>query len=464
MADARKDRILVLDDDPGIITVLKTLLRRQGYEVFTLEHGEHVVRVVDEEDIDLVLTDLVMPGIDGMAVLSMLVNSHPNTPVVMMTGHADVDSAINAMRLGAFDYIGKPFDLEELLAVVRRALPFSNLGGTELSKAVEANMGMIGESLRMRQLYDLIAEAADMETTFCLLGESGVGKSLVARALHDCGVFRDGPFIEFDCLDIPSVMLHDEFFGVPFSARREPESQVQMERRRVPFVGCLEQAHGGTLYLNEIGCLPHSVQHDLVRVVQSGMFQRDRRTIPAEFRVLISSTEPLERKLARGELLEELYYGLGLATIELPPLRERAGDIALLTQHTMHDLNLNRDKKISIERKAMAALEAYPWPGNVRELVGSIRRAARRAATEDCRIRLEHLPRPVRYCFVRSSQGKGYSDEYDLRWRSLRKFLRQKEMEFVTHTLRAMDGDRNKAAHAMGISAEQFEEKYGEDL
>ena len=120
-----------------------------------------------------------MPGIDGMAVLSMLVNSHPNTPVVMMTGHADVDSAINAMRLGAFDYIGKPFDLEELLAVVRRALPFSNLGGTELSKAVEANMGMIGESLRMRQLYDLIAEAADMETTFCLLGESGVGKSLV---------------------------------------------------------------------------------------------------------------------------------------------------------------------------------------------------------------------------------------------------------------------------------------------
>lgn len=455
-----KEKILVIDDDVGILTVLKTLLRRQGYEILTQDNGNDVLRVIAEEHVDLILTDLVMPGMDGLAVLGVVVQNNPEIPVIIMTGHAGVESAIDAMRLGAFDYISKPFDMEELLAVVRRALPFSNLDNNDLSRSVDLNHGMVGESVRMRQLYELIRETQHMEEPLCILGEAGTGKGLVARALH-----LSGPFVEIDCLEAPPNMIYDEFFGMSYSATRPLPDDDAIQKQRLPVQGCLEKAHGGTLYLNEIGCLPHAVQHDLVRVVQTGILQRDRIGVPTAFRILISSTEPLERKLQRGELLEELYYGLGVATIEVPPLRNRAGDIPLLTQHTLHAFNMDREQRISIDMKSMAALEAYSWPGNVRELVGSIRRAANRAALQDGCIRLEHLPHPVRNCFVRlEADGKSYSDEYDLRWRSLRKFLREKELEFVRHTLRSVDGDRQQAAASMGISSAEFERKYGANL
>jgi DNA-binding NtrC family response regulator len=452
-----KERILVIDDDVGIVTVLKTLLQREGFDVTTLNDSDKVIAELNRTNYDLVLSDVVMAPIDGMTLLSEMMESHPHLPVIMMTGHATVQTAIQAMKLGAFDYICKPFDIEELIETVHRALPFSQASHTTQDAEAQPTFGnLVGEHPAMHDVYDIVEANAAHPGAIAILGECGTGKTLLAHALHTLGPHADGPFILVNCLDFPDIMLRGEFFGGEAAA---PSTTSSSKTMRVVKKGFFESANGGTLVVNEIGCVPLEMQQEFALVFRDKCIYTGMGSIPCDFRLILTTTEDLDEMLERGALCEELYYGLNIIMINVPALREHASDIPLLTKHFLHRYNRGHRRNLCIDMKAMSAIEHYTWPGNARELQSSLERSSNSCDGEV--IRLDHLPALVRGCFKRNSSSIfGYSDEFDLRWRSLKQFLRSKEREYMDKVLRASQGDRDRAAEMMGISLEDFNAKY----
>jgi DNA-binding NtrC family response regulator len=452
-----KERILVIDDDVGIVTVLKTLLQREGFEVTALNDCEEAMPELDRQNYDLVLSDVVMAPIDGMTLLAQMADSHPHLPVIMMTGHATVQTAIQTMKLGAFDYICKPFDIEELVATVHRALPFSQAAHTTQDGEAQPTFGnLVGEHPAMHDVYDIVEANADHPGAIAILGECGTGKTLLAYALHTLGPHADGPFLLVNCLDFPDIMLRGEFFGGEAAA---PSTTASSKSMRVVKKGFFESAHGGTLVVNEIGCVPLDLQQEFALVCRDQCMYTGMGSIPCDFRLIITTTEDLDDMMARGALCEDLYYGLNIIMVTLPALRERASDIPLLTKHFLHRYNRGHRRDLRIDVKAMSAMEHYTWPGNARELQSSIERSGN--SCDGNVIRLDHLPALVRGCFKQNSSSIfGYSDEFDLRWRSLKQFLRSKEREYMDKVLRASQGDRVGAAEMMGVSLEEFNDKY----
>ena len=451
-----KERVLVIDDDVGIVTVLKTLLEREGFEVTTLNDSGQAMAELAASNYDLVLSDVVMAPVDGMTLLSQMMESQPHLPVIMMTGHATVQTAIQAMKLGAFDYICKPFDIEELVATVHRALPFSQATHATDAEAQPTFGNLGGEHDLMQQVYDIVEANADHQGAVAVLGECGTGKTLLSHALHIFGPHADGPFILVNCLDYPDNMLRGEFFGGEAAA---PSTSANSKTLRVVKKGYFESANEGTLVVNEIGCLPLDIQQEFALVCRDRCIYTGMGSIPCNFRLIFTTTEDLDAMYERGALCEELYFGLNIIMISMPTLRDRPSDIQLLIRHFLHRYNRGHRCDLRIDMKAMSAMEHYSWPGNARELQSTIERSANRC--EGDVIRLDHLPSLVRGCFKRNSSSIfGYSDEFDLRWRSLRQFLRSKEREYMDKVLRAAQGDRVRAAEMMGVSLDEFNEKY----
>jgi DNA-binding NtrC family response regulator len=452
-----KEQVLVIDDDVGIVTVLKTLLEREGFDVTTLNDSDKAMPELGRVNYDLVLSDVVMAPIDGMTLLSQIMEEYPQLPVIMMTGHATVQTAIQAMKLGAFDYICKPFDIEELVDTVHRALPFSQAAHTTQDREAQPTFGnLVGEHPAMHDVYDIVEANASHAGAIAVLGESGTGKTLLAHALHIVGPHADGPFILVNCLDFPDILLRGEFFGGEAAAPSRSEANKSL---RVVKKGFFESAHGGTLVLNEIGCVPLDLQQEFALVCRDKCIYTGMGSIPVDFRLILTTTEDLDEMMERGALCEELYYGLNIILVTMPPLRERPSDIPLLTKHFLHRYNRGHRRNLCIDMKAMSAMEHYSWPGNARELQSSIDRSGNSCEGEV--IRLDHLPALVRGCFKRNSSSIfGYSDEFDLRWRSLKQFLRSKEREYMDKVLRASQGDRVRAAEMMGVSLDEFNEKY----
>jgi DNA-binding NtrC family response regulator len=451
-----KERILVIDDDVGIVTVLKTLLEREGFDVTTLNDSAKAIDELNASNYDLVLSDVVMAPIDGMTLLSQMMETHPHLPAIMMTGHATVQTAIQAMKLGAFDYICKPFDIEELVATVHRALPFSQAAHATDEEALPTFGNLVGEDEAIQEVYDIVEANADHPGTVAILGECGTGKTLLAHAMHILGPHAEGPLVLVNCLDFPEEMLRGEFFGGEAAA---PSTNASAKTLRVVKKGFFESADEGTLVINEIGCLPLDLQQEFALVCRDRCIYTGMGSIPCDFRLILTTTEDLDAMFERGALCEELYYGLNIIMITLPPLRERPSDIPLLTKHFLHRYNRGHRRNLCIDMKAMSAIEHYTWPGNARELQSSIERSANYCDGDV--IRLDHLPALVRGCFKRNSSSLfGYSDEFDLRWRSLKQFLRSKEREYMDKILRAAQGDRVRAAEMMGVSLDEFNEKY----
>jgi two-component system response regulator AtoC len=387
-----KKQILVVDDEANLRRVLTAQLSRDGYEVHSAPDGEAGLALLREHHIDLVITDLRMPKMDGMELLRQALRIDAELPVVILTAHGTVDNAVEALKTGAFDYITKPFDQAEVRTIVKKALRTRDLADTEATReeaqGAGARFGIIGESEAILSIYTILERVADTPTTVLITGESGTGKELVARALHENSSRKDRPFIKVNCAAIPKDLMESELFGYERGAFTGAVASK---------LGRFELASGGTLFLDEIAEIPVEMQVKLLRVLQESEFERvgGIKTIRVDVRLVAATNRDLKREIAAGTFREDLYYRLNVVPIALPALRERETDIPLLSSHFVDKFNARLKKNVSgIEPDAMDRLISYGWPGNIRELENVLERAILFCDTQH--VRVIDLPVEVR--------------------------------------------------------------------
>jgi len=359
--------ILIIDDNAAIRNDLGELLTAQGYEVSTAEDGEVGLQTLRDRRFNLVVTDLSMPRVDGMDVLKYLVNHLPETACIIITGYGTIQTAVDAMRLGAYDYLCKPVEARELLLVVARALDHQRLRqeNVQLKKQLRKKYGfdnIIGSSESICQVFDIIRKVADTDSTVLIMGESGTGKELVARAIHHNSDRREGPLIPVNCAAIPEELLESELFG------HEKGAFTHAVRTRI---GRFEQADGGTIFLDEVGDMSPTLQVKILRVLQEHQFERigGTRPLKVNIRVLAATNQDLKKMVQQGRFREDLYYRLNVIPIKIPPLRERSGDIPILINHFLSEFSRKKKRKVlRVSPEALRCLTGYAWPGNVREL------------------------------------------------------------------------------------------------
>jgi two-component system response regulator AtoC len=363
-------RVLIADDEINIRRVLEAILRRDGYEVVTAANGIEAMAGMSR-GVHTVITDLKMPGLDGMGLLRKLSVEYPDVPVVMITAHGSVENAVEAVKLGAFDYIEKPFDQEQIRQIVDKAFKthaFSRRDARPEEPERHGRFRLVGESPAIHQVYGVIEKVADTPSTVLITGESGTGKELIARALHEFSSRRSGPFIKINCAAIPKTLMESELFGYEKGAFTGAVGAKP---------GRFELAHGGTLFLDEIGEIPVEMQVKLLRVLQESEFERvgGIKTIKVDVRLVAATNRDLHAEVAGGAFREDLYYRLNVVPIHLPPLRERREDIPLLVGHFINKFNERLRKQITgIEPEGVVRLTGYHWPGNIRELENVVER------------------------------------------------------------------------------------------
>ncbi len=367
--------ILVVDDEPNYLIILSELLKEEGYEVFTADNGEKALQTVLNNDLDLVLTDMRMPGMDGLALLQASKEHNPDLPVIMVTAFGEVEKAVAAMRAGAFNYLSKPFSNDELLVSIRKAIEHYQVikENTRLRAEMRdrtAFASMVGKNRRMREIYTLIEKVAPTATSVLITGESGTGKELVARAIHCHSPREKAPFISLNCAGLPESLLESELFGHEKGAFT---GAIALRRGR------FELADSGTLFLDEVGEMPMTLQSKLLRVLQERAFERvgGDRTLQVDVRIIAATNKDLKEEVDAGRFREDLYYRLNVLHIHLPPLRERQDDIPMLAAHftAKFAAELNRPQ-LEIAPETVRFLTTLPWDGNIRELENTIERAA----------------------------------------------------------------------------------------
>jgi two-component system response regulator AtoC len=365
-----RKQVLIVDDELNLRKILSAQLTRDGYDVLTAEDGEQGLHLLREHHIDLVITDLKMPKVDGMTLLKRALEEEPELPVVLITAHGTIDTAVEALKRGAFDFVTKPFDKDEVRQIVAKAMKTRELRGADATPApTGARFGIIGSSQGIAELYAILERVADTPTTVLITGESGTGKELVARALHEHSGRKDKPFIKVNCAAIPKELIESELFGYERGAFTGAVASKP---------GRFELANGGTLFLDEIGEIPIEMQVKLLRALQESEFERvgGIKTIRVDVRLVAATNRDLKKLIATGVFREDLFYRLNVVPIRLPALRERTGDIPLLVEHFLAKFNERLRKKVEgVEADATDALVQYPWPGNIRELENVIERA-----------------------------------------------------------------------------------------
>ncbi|MDB4941855.1 MAG: two component, sigma54 specific, transcriptional regulator, Fis family [Labilithrix sp.] len=389
-----KKQVLIVDDEPNLRKILAAQLSRDGYEVLLAEDGEQGLTMLRENHIDLVVTDLKMPKVDGMTLLREALRETPELPIVMITAHGTVDTAVEALKLGAFDYLTKPFDKDEVRQVVAKALRTRALADVEAASdgatapGSGARFGIIGSSPGLTDLYAVLERVADSPTTVLITGESGTGKELVARALHEHSTRKDKPFIKVNCAAIPKELIESELFGYERGAFTGAVSSKP---------GRFELANGGTLFLDEVGEIPVEMQVKLLRALQESEFERvgGIKTIHVDVRLVAATNRDLKKLIAASAFREDLFYRLNVVSIRLPALRERETDIPLLIEHFLAKFNGRLKKQVTgVEQEALEILSAYSWPGNIRELENVMERAVLFCDAQ--KLRVEDLPVELR--------------------------------------------------------------------
>lgn len=362
-------RICLIDDDVAARDGIERVLAAEGYDVMSYPDGGVGLAAALEEDFDCVLTDLRMPGVSGLELIDTLHGELPNLPVILMTAHGTTETAIEATRRGAFDYILKPFEMEELLRVVARAAEAGRRGRTKVGFSDETSpaVALVGQSRGMQTVYKEIGRVAGKPVSVLILGETGTGKELVARALWQHGERKDKAFVAINCAAIPSNLLESELFG------HERGAFTSADARRI---GRFEQADGGTLFLDEIGDLSLETQAKLLRVLQERVITRvgGRETIPVDVRVIAATHRDLPGLVAADKFREDLWYRLNVVVLQLPPLREHREDIATLVSHFISRHGSELGGVASVQPAAIKFLAAQPWPGNVRQLENVVKR------------------------------------------------------------------------------------------
>jgi nitrogen regulation protein NR(I) len=463
-----KPRVLIADDELNLRRVLMAMLRRAGYEVEAAEDGVEAVEASAKDGpFDAVITDLKMPRMDGMELLRVLSAESPDTPVVMITAHGSVESAVEAVKSGAFDYIEKPFEQEQILQVIGKAARTAarerqHARPAEPERDEAGKYGLIGSSPAMHQLYEVIARVADTPSTVLLTGESGTGKELVAKALHRLSSRCDAPFIKINCAAIPETLIESELFGHEKGAFTGATSSKP---------GRFELAHGGTLLLDEVGEIPPPMQVKLLRALQESEFERvgGVKTIRVDVRLIAATNRDLEEQIAEGEFREDLYYRLNVVPIRMSPLRERGEDVPELARYFLGRFNtkLKRDIR-GFDQEAMEALGSYEWPGNIRELENVIERMV--LFCDGDRIGLDEVPAEIRARFAARTEEEGADrplpDLGEVGEKSLKDVVKHEtqrvEKQMIQRALDETGGNVTRAAKLLGISRKGLQIKMKE--
>ena len=366
-------RILVVDDDPVILELIDEILKAHGYDVVTAPNGKSGIKELERDFFDLVLTDLVMPGINGMDIVAYVTEKSPNTKCIILTGYGTISSSVDAMKRGAFDYISKPMTSSELIVVIEKALEFKNLEQENILLKKELRhtyryKNFIGTSQAINKIFDIIEKVSDTDSTIFITGASGTGKELIARAIHYNSTRNNKPLIVINCGAIPEELLESELFG------HEKGAFTGAYKSRI---GRFEMANGGTIFLDEIGEMSPSLQVKLLRVLQEQKFERvgGTKTIHVDIRVIAATNKNLTIAINKGTFREDLYYRLNVIPIKVPTLKQRKSDIPLLIDFFKNIFAKDKKSKISgFSQEAMDAMFNYDWPGNVRELENVIQR------------------------------------------------------------------------------------------
>ncbi len=441
--------ILVVDDEVNIRNALVTMLGKRGYLARGAGTGEEALRHLDEARMNLVITDLRMPGIGGMEFLRRLKAAWPDTEVVVMTAFGSIDTAVEAMRLGAYDYLTKPIDRERFIVIVEKAidrhiLAFEN---KQLRDRLETRTRfdhMVGKSEAMQKVYTLVEMVADSDVTVLLTGESGTGKELVARAIHHRSPRADGPFITLNCGALPENLFESELFGYEKGAFTGAISTK---------IGRFELADGGTLLLDEVGELSLKSQVDFLRVLETKEFRRlgGTKLVKVDTRIIAATNRNLEEAVKQGDFREDLYYRLNVVPIRLPPLRDRADDVPLLIDRYLAEscAQHHRGPK-EFSREAMRLLRLYGWPGNVRQLRNLMERLV--VTVKDTMIQPAHLPEEIQ------------ASKEDARTMliTLGTPIEQIERQVIERTLKEVTNHRENAARLLGISLRTLQYKIKE--
>ncbi len=367
------NKILVVDDDKNLRYSFRKILKDKEYEFIEAESGEEAIDKVEQQKPDLVLMDVRMPGITGLEAFRRIKELNPKLPVIVMTAYGTVDTAIEAMKLGAYEYILKPFDITAMKELIGRGLQAYGLMARRvsykpLSKGEEADR-IVGSSAKMQEVYKEIGRIADNDVTVLVRGESGTGKELIARAIYQHSSRSGGPFLAVNCAAIPETLLESELFGYDKGA---------FTGANYTKIGKFEQCNHGTVFLDEVGDMSLSTQAKILRILQEGEFERvgGTKTLKVDVRVIAATNKDLEKAIREGGFREDLYYRLKVIAIRIPPLRERLGDIPELVQYFLRKYNREFKKHFKkVSRDALTVLTEQPWPGNVRELENAIKRA-----------------------------------------------------------------------------------------
>jgi two-component system response regulator PilR (NtrC family) len=442
------ERILVVDDDRGMQDVLDIMLSRAGYKVATADDGAAALDIIGKKKFDLVITDLKMPRVDGIELLKGIKETAPGTAVILLTAFASGETALAAMREGAYDYVEKNFNVEDLLAIVRDALEKREVVQKENPLPIQQGDDaryfgtMVGRSKEMQKVYALIRKVADTPANALILGESGTGKELVAKAIHGNSSRKNKPFVAINCGGIPENLLESELFGY---------MKGSFTGAFADHAGLFEVARGGTIFLDEIAELPVVLQVKLLRVVQERTIRRigGSEDIRVDVRIVSATNQDLQKKVKQGEFREDLYFRLNVIPIQIPPLRKRREDIPLLAQYFIEKYAKEFGKEVKrISTYALELLMRYPFPGNIRELENIIERSV---ALESSSIVL-----PESLIIAEDGSGKtgatGPEEAFPERGVDLNRELERFEREIIRKALDKAQGSKTKAASLLGVS------------
>jgi len=435
----RKTEVLVVDDEQDTRELLQLTLGRQGMVVTVCTTAEEALQRVGAEDYDVILTDLSMPGMSGLDLSERVIAMKPDVPVVVITGNASLDTAVGAIRAGAYDFVTKPIDAKTLNVVVSRAVQHRRLREQikTLRAAREASTNMVvGTSPAMRKVADLIDRVGDSDASVLIHGETGTGKELVARAVHDRSKRREGPFVAINCAAVPHSLLESELFGHARGAFTDAKSQR---------TGLFLQASGGTLFLDEIGELPVDVQPKLLRALQERKVRPvgDDREVPFDARIVAATNRDLEHEVREKRFREDLYYRINVVKVDVPPLRSRGNDALALAHHFLREF-AKRSAKPTLELSERAAerIMAYEWPGNVRELENTIEHAVALARFDQ--ITVEDLPEKLRG-YLAGSFVATANDPTEI------VTMEELEKRYLLRVFKLVGNNKSRAAEVLGI-------------
>ena len=447
-----RPNILIVDDDQSIREFLEILLDKEGYRICSVASGEDAIQLMEQKDVSLVITDVRMPGIDGVTLLKKIKARYPDIPVILITAFASMDSAVAAMKEGAWDYLTKPFRIEEIREVVAKALekrPESQPLNRDPTDKVCRLDNMLSKSPAMLKIFQLVPRIASSPSSVLISGESGTGKELIARSIHNLGVRRDKPFVVVNCAGIPETLLESEMFG-------HTKGAFTGANHKKP--GLFAMADQGTIFLDEIGELPMTLQVKLLRVVQEKSFMPLGSTeeTKVDVRIVAATNRNLEEEVMADHFREDLYYRLDVIHIHMPPLRERPEDIPILVQYFLDKYSREQKKAVQgISSYAMEILQQYPFPGNVRELENIIERGVALSTSNLL------LPESLSLAKFKEKKISGmnlspFKPRLGPEGIDLDKFLGQIEKKFLSMALERTNGVKTEAAHLLGLNFRSF--------